>query len=309
MRKRCDQHCGPLRNPSSFRRRQADDDDDDGAPDKTAIGACPGTVPDYCADSIDTFLDETFMMVAYSFANANMAYYPPSNQTRLHRACEIFSSTNDDDSSSPMKKLRTFLVESLAKKKEECFDMRQQLPSGPNATITSGDWSGVGTGRSGESWDFQTCTLCVEAIGFDSSTSMFPDRPWSLDWLTEHCRARFGVTPQPYAIRKRWHIDDMAKTGATRILFTNGLNDGWSVSGIQHNVSKTVVALNFPNGAHHSDLSGRGPTELDTEDIKQGFVQIRTILATWLGQLPGHQQRRRDHTSKLDEAARTVTSH
>jgi len=279
--------------------RHDDDDDDDSQsnyhslpPDKVAaVGICPGSVPDYCRDT-DIFLDELFMVVGYTFANLNMAYYPPSNQTRLHHACETFLSDDDDDDVNALERLRQFLIDSLADDdNDSCFHMNRQLPSGPHATISSGDWSGVGTGLSGESWDFQTCTLCVEAIGFNSTTSgMFPDRPWSLEWLTQHCQSRFGVTPQPYQLVERWHIDDLARSGATHILFTNGLNDGWSVSGIQHNLSETLVAINFPNGAHHSDLSGRGPSEEDTPDLKQGFVQVRTILATWLAQLPSNQQ-------------------
>lgn len=68
----------------------------------------------------------------------------------------------------------------------------------------------------------------------------------------------------------------------TRILFTNGLKDGWSVGGIKQNLSESLIALNFPNGAHHSDLSGRGPSEDDSDDIKHGFVSIMEILGGWL---------------------------
>lgn len=253
------------------------------------------------------------MMVGYTFANWNMAYYPPSNRTRLHQACTLFQ----DPHRSALARLRAFLVDALGDDNDHdhdptqpgCFDMRQQLPSGPNATISAGDWSGVGTGPSGESWDFQTCTLCVEAIGFGSSSDndndnsgMFPNRQWTLDWLTKHCQSRFGVTPQPYSLNQRWHIDDITATNVTHILFTNGLQDGWSVSGVLHNLSETVLALNFPHGAHHSDLSG--PTDDDTDDIQQGRVQIQRILAGWLEELPGsqfqQQRRQRDEPPPLE---------
>ena len=46
-----------------------------------------------------------------------------------------------------------------------CFNLSLQLPAGKAATITSGDWSGVGTGSDGRSWDFETCTFLVEQIG------------------------------------------------------------------------------------------------------------------------------------------------
>jgi hypothetical protein len=54
------------------------------------------------------------------------------------------------------------------------------------------------------------------------------------------------------------------------------------VGGLQHNISDTLLALNFENGAHHSDLSGVGPSNRDTDDIKKGFVQIKNILEDWL---------------------------
>jgi len=247
----------------------------------TDIGICEGTIPDYIEDA-STFIDEVLMMVGYTFANDNMAYYPPSNETRLYKACANFMSKE-----SSLDKLKNIFVGWLGKKDADCFDMRLQLPSGPNATISSGDWSGVGQGRSGESWDFQTCTLLVEAIGFGNS-SMFPPRNWTIDWLNDHCTTRFGVTPQPHELVGQWHFDDLAGKGkASRILFTNGLNDGWSVSGIQTNLSDSLLAINFPNGAHHSELAGGRPSNDDTEDIKRGLRDIQSILATWLQELPG----------------------
>ena len=42
------------------------------------------------------------------------------------------------------------------------------------------------------------------------------------------------------------------------------------------------IALNFENGAHHSDLSHVGPSENDTDDIKEGFITITHIIEKWL---------------------------
>ena len=244
------------------------------------LGLCSDSIPPYIEDT-ETFLQELFMMVGYTFANLNMAYYPPSNKTGLYRACEIFSRLPD-----AKERVKSFLLGFLASPEEDCVRMISQLPSGKNATITGGDWSGVGTGQSGESWDFQTCSLLVETISFGPS-SMFPQRPWTLHWLMKHCMDRFGVRPRPLDLVSEWGFDDLIKQGASNILFTNGLNDGWSVSGIQHNLSDTLVALNFPNGAHHSDLSGHWPSDRDTDDIREGFVQITALLGKWLAALPG----------------------
>jgi len=43
-----------------------------------------------------------------------------------------------------------------------------------------------------------------------------------------------------------------------------------------------IVAINFPNGAHHSNLSHGGPSAKDTEDIQHGFDQITNHLSFWL---------------------------
>ena len=59
--------------------------------------------------------------------------------------------------------------------------------------------------------------------------------------------------------------------------------DGWSVSGVKANLSDSLVALNFENGAHHSDLSHLGPNPRDSEDIKEGYKTITRLLGEWLG--------------------------
>jgi hypothetical protein len=266
-----------------------------------ALGICPKTLPNYITNT-SVLVDEVLMMIGYTFANDNMAFYPPnSNNTRLRHACQLFvdnTSNKNATSKASVDTLQKFFVSHLAslsisstlthaqeEQQPTCFDMQKQLPTGPRATISSGDWSGVGSGTSGESWDFQTCTLLVEAIGFDGSM-FYPPRKWSLDWLRRHCQDRFGVKPEPYRLAQAWGFDDLQRRGnASRILFTNGLNDGWSVGSILTNLSDSLIALNFPNGAHHSDLSGKGPSDDDTEDIRQGFDTIKSILQRWLGEL------------------------
>ena len=244
------------------------------------LGFCKGSVPSYIKDA-QTFADEVFMIFGYCTANDNMANYPPTTSTRLYEMCESFILGE----SSPMTKVAAFFQHRLPTTNTGCVPMDSQMPTGRNATISGGDWSGDGTGRNGESWDFQTCTLLIEKIGF-SEKSMIPPRQWSLDWMNKHCHDRFGVTPQPFKLVFDWGFDYLVdKTNASHILFTNGLNDGWSVAGIKKTLSPTLIALNFPNGAHHSDLNGRVPSADDTPDIQAGFRTTRNILAGWLAEL------------------------
>jgi len=272
--------------------------------DKVAdmLGICPNTVPRYVTnvtnngDSMDvirkTFYDELMMVVGYTFANYNMANYPPDDTTTLYKACQIFQNTE----MKPSDRLAQFLL-GVDSSTETCFNLTLQLPSGPNGTITSGDWSGVGTGRNGEMWDFQTCSLLIEHIGFGAQ-SMFPARPWTMEWMNHHCETRFGVRPDPFRLVEKWKFDDLKNADVTHILFTNGLNDGWSVGGLQNNISETLLALNFENGAHHSDLSGVGPSVRDTDDVQEGFVQIKNILEDWLAMVSKGRVSKGTHQSQ-----------
>ena len=139
------------------------------------MGLC--FVPSYMQTDIEMFINEIMMVVGYTFANYNMANYPPNNETELYEACQIF----EEDSSSFLDKLGTFFQPYWTTgSTKSCFDVSTQLPDGPNATISSGDWSGVGSQWSGKMWDFQTCSLLIERIGF-SVDSMFPPRTWTLE--------------------------------------------------------------------------------------------------------------------------------
>jgi lysosomal Pro-X carboxypeptidase len=135
-------------------------------------------------------------------------------------------------------------------------------------------------------WDFQLCTTYIAPVGF-SESSMFPQRKWTLENLTKYCQRRYGkeVTPQPYKLVVDFGIDDLVREGASRILFTNGMKDLWFGGSHVKSLSDSIIALNFKNGAHHSDLTHRGPSEEDTDDIKHGFATITNILQSWLGQI------------------------
>jgi len=66
--------------------------------------------------------------------------------------------------------------------------------------------------------------------------------------------------------------------------------DGWSVGGIKTNLSDSLIALNFENGAHHSDLSHLGPNPNDTQDIAEGYKTIARLLGKWLNEVSGFRR-------------------
>jgi len=246
-------------------------------------GFCPKTFPNYM-QNITEFISETITyLVPAVFADFNMAYYPPGPQTALEKACHIFQ----DPKHSPLKKISKFYdlrgeVE-YGEDKPECFDLALELPSGPNARIRSADSSGSGGGFNGEAWEFQCCTELIVHASY-SNESMFIPRPYDAEWLTHHCQQRFGGVPmKPYGMVNAWGFDDLSQ--ASRILFTNGLRDGWSTSSILHTDNPNLAVINLPNGAHHSDLVMHWPNKADTDDVVEGHEQALVILREWLDEV------------------------
>lgn len=118
-----------------------------------------------------------------------------------------------------------------------------------------------------------------------SASSMFPPRPWSLKWETQHCESRFEVRPDIHGLNRQFHFDDRSKV--QHLLLTNGIVDGWSTSSVlvESVDAPGVRVVNMVNGAHHSDLSHVGPTPNDTPDVKTAYIEIANILEEWLNEL------------------------
>ena len=277
-------------------RDYGDDTDNNIIRAAAVTGFCPKTFPAYVSD-IEEFVSETVQyLVPAIFADFNMAYYPPGPDTALAKACVVFQQT--DDVASPMDRLNQFFelrgrVEYGAE--TDCFDLSQELPDGPNAKIRGSDNSGTGGGHIGEIWEFQCCKDLIIRAGY-SERSMFLPRHFSYEWHENHCKARFpGILVEPYRMNQQWGFEDLTKT--SRIVFSNGLNDGWSTSSITNATEMAsakyneISVLNFPNGAHHSELkAGVYPNPNDTPDILEGYEQATMVLSSWLDEIYALQQ-------------------
>ena len=80
-----------------------------------------------------------------------------------------------------------------------------------------------------------------------------------------------------------WGFDRLAS--ASRIVFVNGLNDGWSVGGVLHDVApeRDLLALNLPSGAHHSELSHS--VEEETQEVREVHLKLVALFGRWLGEV------------------------
>eukprot|EP00977_Amphora_coffeiformis_P003112 scaffold581_cov169-Amphora_coffeaeformis.AAC.2 len=260
----------------------------------TRLGICADgdAMPDYITTPAMLW-HELESTVAANFADFNMENYPPSTDSDTNRACNVFQD-NGLDAYEKMQQFWHVLAGSANAEESEgssdCFDFHSQIPDGPRGTVTSADWTGGGDGKSGLSWDFQTCTDLVCQVGFGRQ-SMFPKRKWTLEALTGHCQSRFGVDPTPTRMVDQWHFDDLVGQNATRILFTNGLKDGWAADSILDSLGPDLIVINMPNGAHHSDLNHKGPTSKDTDDIRNSYPLILHTITRWLTEVKTEMHR------------------
>ena len=244
------------------------------------LGICPGSIPRYI-DSSALFSQELMQTIEVTFADATMVgNYPPSSHTWLAQLCHVFQYS--DPSLDALGKVKNFWKHlEVQDESVDCFRMDYQLSAGPKSTISSADWTGLGPGEDGRMWDFQCCYSLIPEVGF-SDESMFPKREWTYEWLTEHCMNRFGVVGEPMRMVDRWKFNDLVGQGATRILFTNGYNDLWMHGSYTQNLSDSILAINFPSGAHHSEVYARAD---DPVDIREGQAQIAQILSAWLDEI------------------------
>ena len=214
-------------------------------------GICRGSIPSYI-QSTAMLAQELMLIVATHFANGNMNYYPPTPEQDFVKGCHIFQNTNGQYKSTE-EKIKAYLLMDSEESADastgstaptDCFDMMTELPPGPNGTISSSDWSGVGAGPEGYYWDYISCQL-IPMCGF-SSESMFPVRDWNYTWVIDHCMNRFDWYPDLWALQEEFHFDHLSDV--TRLVLTNGIVDGWSISSVlEDNVAPGVRVVNMVN--------------------------------------------------------------
>ena len=124
----------------------------------SSLGLCT-PLPAYMDQGdVSVLVNEINMVVMYTFADLNMGNYPPPNTT-LQAACMAIEATVATNPAAALSQfLQNHATAALTTPRPHrasphrvaapsaCFNMTAQLPSGPNATISAGDWSGVGTG-------------------------------------------------------------------------------------------------------------------------------------------------------------------
>jgi hypothetical protein len=287
-----------------------------------AVGVCTGEhgelLPKAFATTKD-LKDGLNLMAVYGFANNDMGVYPPGHNNVMYKVCRSFQDTTDMD---PVETLMAYFREQALADYEDangcdglhptncttmeketyldglfsggCKDMRPDFGPGPydveDDATEEGDVYDGHKYDDGESWEFQTCTNLIFLAGTGNS-SMFPEHVASYEELEEDCRDRFGPDigrPRPTELNEMWHFapaSAFVKTGVSRILFTNGMQDMWSGGSYLEDLSDSILAINMINAAHHSDLTHTSleyNEKHDTDDVKEAKERIAEILGTWI---------------------------
>lgn len=125
---------------------------------------------------------------------------------------------------------------------------------------------------------FTDCVILATSFS-PYSKDMFWPAPWDANAQSDACFRRFGVHP-----RRTWAVTMYgglkALETASNIVFSNGLLDPWSGTGVLHNISDTVVALTLKEGAHHLDLMFS--TSDDPEEVKEVRKTELAHIARWV---------------------------
>jgi hypothetical protein len=211
----------------------------------------------------------------YNFGDWNMFYYPPTPEKFMYRSCTIFQ----DQSLSVQTRVHNFLqlMDGSHWEPKECHDFN------PPST---------GENSKDDLWGALWCYL-MPMIGVSDKTPWPPEK-YRIEDDSKTCEKDYGITAQVDYLQTEFGWDDNWMDRVTRVLLTNGLNDGWfplSYNEASEKDSDNVVIINFENGAHHSELMHDWKPNEDTSDITEGHQKISDLIAKWLEEVRRDGQR------------------
>ncbi len=111
---------------------------------------------------------------------------------------------------------------------------------------------------------------------------MFFESPYNISFLQQHCQQAWQVQPQLQWITARYALPSFR--GASRIVFSNGLQDPWSGASLQQSPApeRDLVVLNVSESGHHLDLFFS--TELDPPSVVQARQTEMAFVRQWVAE-------------------------
>ena len=151
--------------------------------------------------------------------------------------------------------------------------------------------------------DFATCCgwdylFCSEIYQPDAQRGIWvPPTTWDVNADIAGCQAQFNITLRPEFTEVQWVGGYGFASGASNIIFSNGLLDPWHTSGILTSLSPSLPAIVIPAAAHHLDL--RGPNPADPPYVTAARQQEEQIILGWIEQYWTEQDQRKRQQNTL----------
>jgi lysosomal Pro-X carboxypeptidase len=145
-----------------------------------------------------------------------------------------------------------------------CFDPRSNV----NAATAADD----------AFWGWQACTEMVMPQSRDGVRDAFWPQPYDAAADAAACAAAWGVEPRP-----EWatvSYGGRRLRAASNIVFSNGGLDPWRAGGVTRTLSRSLLAVDIPLGAHHLDLMFAHPDDPPCVRAARGVE--RREIARWV---------------------------
>jgi len=138
-------------------------------------------------------------------------------------------------------------------------------------------------------WSYQRCSQMIIPYAAMPTAGLFlPCESFSLNcWdakrFANWCVQTYRTVPQPRSAMLAFGGREAVAQNVSRIVFTNGRLDPWSVGGIRSSdipvQAEDVVSIEMRGAAHHLDL--REPNAADPDDVKAARQLQRRFVRRW----------------------------
>ncbi|KAF7687531.1 dipeptidyl peptidase 2 [Silurus meridionalis] len=234
---------------------------------QSAFSLCKAPSSDKDIHQLNGFLRNAFTLMAmmdYPYDTSFMSKMPAFP---VKVACEVM--LNGTEVLSALRDTVGIVYNSTGE--QICFDLYSLY-------VECADPTGCGLGFNSYAWDYQACTEVEMCFESNNVTDMFPPMPFTQSMRMEYCAKRWAVVPRPGWLKTQYWGN--ALSTASNIIFSNGDLDPWANGGIRKSLSKSLIAINIADGAHHLDL--RASNKYDPASVVKARQQEATIIAQWV---------------------------
>ncbi|KAI5613037.1 dipeptidyl peptidase 2 isoform X1 [Silurus asotus] len=234
---------------------------------QSAFSLCKAPSSDKDIHQLNGFLRNAFTLMAmmdYPYDTSFMSKMPAFP---VKVACEVM--LNGTEVLSALRDTVGIVYNSTGE--QICFDLYSLY-------VECADPTGCGLGFNSYAWDYQACTEVEMCFESNNVTDMFPPMPFTQSMRMEYCAKRWAVLPRPGWLKTQYWGN--ALSTASNIIFSNGDLDPWANGGIRKSLSKSLIAINIADGAHHLDL--RASNKYDPASVVKARQQEATIIAQWV---------------------------